>query len=214
VKTLTASFPLEATVPWSRADARPGAAEPTPLPGEETRWIRRASAGDPDAFRELVDRYRDRAYEVALRIVRNAQEAEEVTQDAFVRAWRALEGFRGEARFSTWLYRIVTRCALDAAERNRRRATHETGLEPEMMETVAADVPAAEPHLVGLDRLLGELAPVPRAVVTLFYLRERRIEEIAAILDLPPGTVKTHLHRSRAQLRRGWQRLEARDGLR
>lgn len=178
---------------------------------EERTWILRARRGDRDAFRHLVDRYRDPVYETALRIVRSREDAEEVAQDAFVRAWRALDGFRGESRFSTWLYRIATRCALDAAERVRKRRGREVGAEPEAIEAFAAPAPP-ETDRLRLERVLGELDPLPRAVVTLHYLRDRPVDEIAEILGLPAGTVKTHLHRSRARMRAVWMRLEAKGG--
>jgi RNA polymerase sigma-70 factor (ECF subfamily) len=182
---------------------------------EESRWIRGAQSGDPKAFGHLVDRYRHQAYEVALRIVRSPEEAEEAAQDAFVKAWRALEGFRQEARFSTWLYRIATRCALDAARKRKRHLGHEVGWEPEAMESVAAPARngTSGRELLRLERSLGHLSPLRRAVVTLFYLRDQSVDEIATTLDLPAGTVKTHLHRSRAVLRKAWQEYEANDAL-
>jgi RNA polymerase sigma factor (sigma-70 family) len=178
-------------------------------------WVLRARKEDADAFRVLVDRYRHQAHEVALRIVRSPEAAEEAAQDAFVRAWKSLDGFRHDARFSTWLYRIVTRCALDALRRARRRDRRETELAPEAMAALPDPSPAPEGvRRMRLDRILGELDPVPRAVVTLFYLRDLSVEEIGTILDLPTGTVKTHLYRSRATLRAAWRRQEAGDGLR
>jgi RNA polymerase sigma-70 factor (ECF subfamily) len=182
---------------------------------EETRWVRAAQAGDPDAFRKLVERYRDPSYETALRIVRDREEAEEATQDAFVRAWRALPAFREDARFSTWLYRIVTRRAIDRVGALKRQRERETGVEPDVLERTAAPSTKAtslpDTSLRRLDRILAELDVVPRAAVTLYYLRERSVAEIAQILELPEGTVKTHLHRSRAALRHAWQRDERRE---
>ena len=177
---------------------------------EERAWIRRARGGDQDAFRQLVDRYRDQVLETALRIVRSREEAEEVAQDSFVRAWRALEGFREEARFSTWLYRITTRRALDAAARTRKRSDREVGVDPEVLEGAAAPSAAAT-DLRRLERVLGDLDPTRRAVVTLFYLRDLSIAEVADSLGMPEGTVKTHLHRSRSALRAAWKRLQARE---
>jgi len=179
---------------------------------EEAEWVRAARHGSHDAFRRLVDRYGDQAYETALRIVGRREEAEEAAQDAFLRAWRALPGFREEARFSTWLYRIVTRRALDAARGLRTRSEREAPVEPEVIEAHAAPGgPAPEASLRRLRSLLGGLEPVPRAVVTLFYLRDLPVREIAEILEMPEGTVKTHLHRSRAELRRSWNRAALRE---
>lgn len=186
------------------------------LADEERGWIRDARNGDAEAFRRLVDRYRDVAYEVALRIVRTPEEAEEVAQDAFVRAWRALSGFREEALFSTWLYRIVTRRALDVAGSARRRPERTaTELSPDRLpDPLAPGVKITD--ALRLRRVLAELAPVRRAVVTLFYLRDCPVDEVAEVLGMPAGTVKTHLHRARAELRRAWRRhltREERHGL-
>jgi RNA polymerase sigma-70 factor (ECF subfamily) len=181
---------------------------------EEAVWIRRAQGGDPEAFRRLVDRHRDAVVETARRIVRSREEAEEVAQDAFVRAWRALPGFREEARFSTWLYRIVTRRAIDVANTLRRRPERMIAGDPGALENLAAPARRGLPptDLTRLERILAELPPVRRAIVTLFYLRDQSIEEIAGIVDLPPGTVKSHLYRSRSILRRSWLRHTRREG--
>ncbi len=175
---------------------------------DETRWVRLAQDGDPVAFRSLVERHQHAAYETALRIVRSPEEAEEAAQDAFVRAWKALPGFREDARFSTWLYRIVTRCALDATRVRKRRQARETGIDSAHLEEQAA--PGAEVLPVSdrlrLERILGELDPTRRAAVTLFYLQEFTVEEVASTLDLPAGTVKSHLYRARGLLRNAWIR--------
>lgn len=196
--------------PAEAAGSNLGTAARAEPDAEESAWIRAARGGDSEAFRKLVDRYGDRSFETALRIVRHREEAEEVAQDAFVRAWQALPNFREEARFSTWLYRIVTRRAIDRARAVRQRGQREIASEPDVVERVASP-DAGEPSgswLRRLNRILGELDPVPAAAVTLFYLRDRSVREVAEILDLPEGTVKTHLHRSRAALRRAWQRDE------
>src|SRR5262245_47345074 len=168
----------------------------------ESEWIERARRGDAEAFRVLVDRHRDRAYGLALRIVRSPADAEEVTQDAFVRAWLALPGFRGEARFSTWLHRIVVRRALDRAEVLARRRAREETVEaiedrPALPETGRADTEEARV----LERLIARLPEKQQVVVTLFYHQDRSIEQVAETLGLPTGTVKTHLSRARAALR-------------
>ncbi|MFN8180076.1 MAG: sigma-70 family RNA polymerase sigma factor [bacterium] len=197
--------------------ARPVRAAGRPEEADELEWIAAAQRGDPDAFRRLVDRYRTLVVELAYRIVRSREEAEEAAQDAFVRAWRALPGFRHEARFSTWLVRIATRRALDAAGTLSRRRTREDPSDP-------ADLDLFAPSADGLDgverrrlwRILGELEPAPRAAVALYYLGDRRVDEVAGILGMPVGTVKTLLHRSRATLRRAWARdarAEERSGL-
>lgn len=169
---------------------------------EERALVARAQARDEEAFRMLVERHQHHAYGLALRIVRAPDDAEEVAQDAFVRAWRALPSFRGEARFSTWLYRIVARQALDRAAMLRRRRTRE-------QELAAAEelpaAPAADPaQAMRFEALLGQLSEAQRAVVTMFYYEDRSVEAVAEALGMPTGTVKTHLSRARAALRAAW----------
>lgn len=169
----------------------------------ERDLVARARSRDEEAFRVLVERHQDHAYGLALRIVRSPRDAEEVAQDAFVRAWKALPGFRGDARFSTWLHRIVARCALDRAASLGRRREHEAEMS-EGMERLAEGESDDPVRRLQVESLLGELSAPQRTVVSLFYARDRSVREIARALDMPPGTVKTHLHRARAALRRAW----------
>jgi RNA polymerase sigma-70 factor (ECF subfamily) len=186
----------------ARTGARDAAAE------AERALVERARRGDEEAFRMLVDLHRDRAYGLALRITRSRTDAEDVAQEGFVRAWLALPRFRGESSFGTWLHRIVARRALDRAAALKTRRGREAPLEAAGQ--VASDARDAGAH--GLtrrfDRMLGELGEVPRAVVTLFYYEGRSVEQVASALDMPTGTVKTHLSRARAVLREAWLREE------
>jgi RNA polymerase sigma-70 factor (ECF subfamily) len=174
---------------------------------QEAEWIERARARDTDAFRLLVDAYRHMAYGVALRILGHAEEAEEATQESFVRAWKALPNFRGDAKFSTWLYRIVTRRAFDRLEAVRRRRGREVGVEAaESLPGESGPDVSAWQRARMLETLLSKLPETQRAVVTLFYYEERSVNEVAETLDMPTGTVKTHLSRARVALRAAWPR--------
>lgn len=168
----------------------------------------RARAGDARAFGELVARHQDRAYAVALRITRSPSEAAEAAQEGLVRAWRALPGFRGEAAFGTWLYRVVARRALDRALAQRIRLGRE--VEEEAARGEPAEPPQERDHLLAgrLERMLDALSPPQRAAVALYYLEDQGVAEVAAALGLPENTVKTHLHRARASLREAWGREE------
>ena len=197
-------------VPSISESVRQAAGEPS----EESGWIERACAGDATAFRRLVERYGDRAYGLALRMLGSPEEAEEAAQDALVRAWRALPRFRGDSRFSTWLYRIVVRRALDRSASLKTRRAREAPLEETELEAHASpDLPGSGGGSRRLDRLLGSLPDVQRAAVVLYYYEDRSVEEVARTLGLPLGTVKTHLHRARALLRAGWELEERRSGI-
>jgi RNA polymerase sigma-70 factor (ECF subfamily) len=175
---------------------------------EEQELIRRAQGGDQAAFGRLVERHADRAYALALRIVRSASDAEEVTQDALVRAWRALPRFRGDAKFSSWLYRIVARRSFDRARLLKGRREREAGAEGIEQAPVEAGTPEPDERerAAKLERLIATLPEVPRTVVTLYYYQDRSVAEVARILKMPENTVKTHLSRARATLRTGWLR--------
>lgn len=193
--------PFDPSNPSMANPVGPSADRAADRSAEEGELVRRAAAGDPGAFRILVDRHRDRTYGLALRIIGTRRDAEEVAQDAFVRAWCALPQFRLEAAFTTWLYRITTRLAFDRVAVLRARAGRETSIE------WAAEIPARGETSSDPDRgreIESSIAALPekqRAVVTLFYYQDRSVKDVARILDLNENTVKTHLRRARATLR-------------
>jgi RNA polymerase sigma-70 factor, ECF subfamily len=182
---------------------------------EERELVRRAQGGDQAAFRRLVERHGDRAYALALRILRSTSDAEEVAQDALVRAWRSLPRFRGDSAFSSWLYRIVARQSFDRAAVLKARRNRETGIEGVEDLPAEAAGPAADPEgrerAIRLEQLVAGLSEVPRTVVTLYYYQDRSVAEVARTLKMPENTVKTHLSRARAALRVGWTREDAPD---
>lgn len=193
---------------------RPGPAPDTGRAAEAAA-LERARAGDTRAFRQLVERHQDRAYTLALRIVGLAEEAEEVAQDAFVRAWRSLPGFRGEASFSTWLYRIVANRAFDRAAALRRRAGLEAGpgsVAEHPIDGAGADHAEDAAHSLRLEAMIRSLPPAQRAAITLYYYEDRSVAEVARTLGVPVGTVKTHLGRARRALREAWLRRQRMDG--
>lgn len=178
----------------------------------EQARVARARGGDEAAFRELVEAHADRAYALALRVLRSPADAEEAAQDAFVRAWRALPAFRGEAGFGTWLHRIVVRVALDRSAVLRTRRGREVPVEPPAESAAAHDArdDAADARARRLEALMAGLPDLQRVALTLFYWQDRSVLDVAAALGLPPNTVKTHLARGRAALRAAWLATEER----
>ncbi len=154
---------------------------------------RRAAEGDESAFEELVVRYQDRLYTLALRITLSEADAYDCVQEGLVSAWRGLGSFRFNARFSTWMYRIVVRKAYDVLERRGRTA------EP-VDEVPATSVDTPVEARLDLLAALSALEPEFRVVAVACDVVGMSMDEAALALDLPAGTVKSRLHRARARL--------------
>jgi len=173
----------------------------------ETELVRRAQAGDMEAFAALVDQHQSFVYNLALRIVSNVHEAEDLAQEAFVRAWLALPNFRGQARFRTWLYRIVTNLCYNRLPGLRRELLSlsvdgliETPDEAASEMDPAASLEVAERRSF-LHRQIDCLPNGYRLLVALRYGQDLSYEEIASVAGLPVGTVKTGLFRAKERLR-------------
>ena len=169
---------------------------------DDALLVERSGGGDNAAFAELVRRHQGKVRGLLLRLSADPTLADDLAQEVFLRAYRGLVGFEGRARFSTWLYRIAYNVFLNHKTRSRQLAAL-----PEGFETRAA-APDTElsPGRCDMRRdLAGAIAELPeryRAVVTLYYLQDVSYPEISEVLDLPLGTVKTHLHRAKKMLRR------------
>ena len=168
--------------------------------------VARSADGDEAAFAELVRRHRDRVFRLAVSILGRpfAPEAEEIAQEVFLRAHRALHTFRGEARFGTWLYRITFNLAASLKSRVRFRVPH--AHDEALAERAAAGDDAlgqleARRRDDALAECLGELPDVYQASVRLYYWMDCGVAEVAALLDVPENTVKSYLHRARSLLR-------------
>jgi RNA polymerase sigma-70 factor (ECF subfamily) len=197
-----------------KGDAVP--VSPREVPADEAGLLTRCRAGDTGAFRILVERYQHRACGIAFRIVRSGPDAEEIAQDAFVKAWLGLKEFRGDAAFSTWLYRIVAHRALDRVETLKNRRAREEPLEDAVAVATSSGEAPADADSRRIARLMESLPSAQRTAVALFYFEEQSVAEIALLLKMPEGTVKTNLSRARAALRKEWergQRLEVSDEL-
>jgi RNA polymerase sigma-70 factor, ECF subfamily len=180
---------------------------------DEQLLVSRAKSGDHGAFRELVERHMKQAYDIAYGFVRDHDAAEDVTQEAFVRAYESLKGFRGDAAFGTWLYRIVSNLSINQANQMRRHTgRHVRDLTP------ADLVPAGDHESVGehdvrghIERALHELPTLQRAVVLLRHFEGLSTRQVSVILRCSEGTVKTHLFRGLEKMRDKLQHLREED---
>ncbi|HXH84314.1 MAG TPA: sigma-70 family RNA polymerase sigma factor, partial [Candidatus Tectomicrobia bacterium] len=181
---------------------------------DDAALIERCRNGDLSAFEPLVEKYRHRVWRLAYNVLRDREEAWDVAQEAFIRAYQALPSFRGQSQFYTWLYRIVVNLATD---RGRSRAAQGRAfgtervpeedwervlVEPEGAETESPDARAA--RMQDRERILAALATLPehhRTIIVLGDLEGLSYREIAETLDIPMGTVMSRLHNARKRLR-------------
>jgi len=172
---------------------------------EETRLIRRARRGNADAFRALVEAYKDRIFAFVWRMVRNHHEAEDLTQAAFVKAYEALDSYNQRYAFSTWLFTIAYRLCLNSL---RRPKAYCGEVDFARIGNLEVDGPSDLANSEEARRLAGliwaavdRLKPAQKSAVLLFYREGKSCEEIGRVLGMPTVTVKSHLHRARAKLR-------------
>jgi RNA polymerase sigma factor (sigma-70 family) len=176
-------------------------------------------SGDPDAFGHLVRRHRDRMWAVAIRTLGEPEEAADALQEAFISAFRRADSFRGDAKVTTWLHRIVVNACLDRIRRRHVRAADPLPEDQDRAAELAGPVhdDPAETRERRLDVLnaLKQLNPDQRSALVLVDMEGYSIEEAAAILGCPPGTVKSRCARGRARLLpllRHWQTVRSAPG--
>jgi len=180
----------------------------TAAPDEDDRWVKECREGDAQAFDRLTLKYQDRVYTLAYRLTGSADDALDVAQDAFLKAFRSLAGFQGASRFYTWLYRIVVNTAMSwrraGASRPRPLSLGE-GDEGGPAVVSSDPDPSEAAQSAEVSRIVGEeiagLDVEHRAILVLREVEGKDYDEIAGILDCPRGTVKSRLHRARRLLR-------------
>ena len=159
--------------------------------------VHRAKSGDSEAFSELVRRHQHIIYNVAFRFMRDAALAEDMAQEAFLKAYRLLKGFRGDCSFSTWMYRVT--CSVCLTELNRRKRRAEVELTPATPAAVdpveVSDVPEYIRYCV------TKLPDHYATIITLYYLQGISYSDIADVLEIPMGTLKAWMFRARKQLK-------------
>jgi RNA polymerase sigma-70 factor, ECF subfamily len=170
--------------------------------------VRRAQEGDEAALVELVTSQQRYVYSIALGVVGNPADAEDVTQNAVMRLLRSLPTYRAETKFTTWLYRLVTNLAIDHLRRNSKPVTSLDETQEGGYDVFEDPDPDIDP-LVQLDRqqttervraALQQLPAVQRAALTMYYFEDLSYDEIAETLEIPLNTLKSHLHRAKRHM--------------
>ncbi len=161
--------------------------------------IERILAGEQHLYAELVDKYKSYAYTIAQKILQNKPEAEEATQDAFIKAYHHLTGFNRQSKFSTWLYRIVFNTAISYKRKNRHQfqSIENTFIE---YRQEAEGMLEKNDKKKFLSHAMAKLNEADRTALTLFYLEEFSLEEIAEITGMQANTAKVRIHRARQRL--------------
>jgi len=170
----------------------------------DQKYIEQIRSGNVNAYSALVDKYKNMVFTLALRMVGNREEAEEVSQDTFVKAYRKLDSFQGTSKFSTWLYRIVYNTSLDAIKKKKRMVASEH------IDTIhEADIGSMQNALTYIEekekqemiaKALQQLPEEERVLLTLFYFEELPLREISEIMKISYDNAKIKLHRSRKKL--------------
>ena len=176
-------------------------ADPDAADGRDRELLAAHVAGDADAFGQLVERHRDRLWAVALRTLGEREEAADALQDALLSAYRAAGSYRGEARVTTWLHRIVVNACLDRVRRSKARPTvplPEQGGPGEPAERT--DALAARETALEIEAALAELPVEQRCAIMLVDVHGMPVDDVAAVLGVPSGTVKSRCSRGRARL--------------
>ncbi|WP_153732346.1 RNA polymerase sigma factor SigW [Sporosarcina obsidiansis] len=176
-----------------------------------TKRVKEVLNGNQEAFEEIVIHFQNRLYQVCYRMLNNAAEAEDIAQEAFVRAYVNLETYDQKRKFSTWLYRIATNLCIDRIRKKKpdyyldAEVPGTEGLD--MYSQIASDKELPEEEVEKMetkDRVQYEVSRLPdkyRTIIILRYMEDLQLQEIADILEMPLGTVKTRVHRGREALR-------------
>jgi len=168
--------------------------------------LSRVLQGEQQAYAEIVKRYQNFVFTIALRYTPNREDAEEIAQDCFVKAYRSLSDFRGESKFSTWLYTIVTTTCLTFL---RKKKLETQSLDNEKVFEAAdnqdsgfrANQVEQKSRISMVNKAIALLSPDDANIISLFYKGEQSLEEIGLILGLESNTVKVRLHRARQRLK-------------
>lgn len=182
------------------------------MSNNEQLLIERSKNGDVSAFEMLIEAYQKKVFNLAYRIIGNYDDANDIAQEAFIRIFRSISGFRGQSSFSTWIYRITTNVCLDEIRKRKNKSVQyldddiQTD-DGEMQRQIISDDPLPEEIAerkelrAAINDSLGELKEEYRIIITLRDIQGMSYEEIAKVLDCPTGTVKSRINRARQALK-------------
>lgn len=212
-------LPLETAEPRGPTARAPSAAAVSPEEAAEREvvrtLVRKSQAGDLGAYDALIRRYQERIYGLAYHLTSNHEEANDIAQETFIKAWRALAGFKGDASFYTWIYRIAYNHTLNHLKSRRMRTPHlslndidlQAENNPDLVALASNHTPHQDAKLSELSERLNvalqKLSEEHRMVVTLHDIQGLPHDEIARIVGVNSGTVRSRLHYARQQLQ-GW----------
>ncbi|WP_437399627.1 RNA polymerase sigma factor [Flagellimonas lutimaris] len=174
------------------------------LTNKEKELILEIRGGNTHAFSNLVDGYKDLVFTLAIRMLGNREEAEEVSQDVFIKVYKSLPNFKGDSKVSTWVYRIAYNTCLDRIKKNKKKRMH-TDLN-HIDQIAYADLDTAYHKMVMaersemIERCLSKLSAEDAGVLTLFYLEEKNLQEMEETTNIPVNTLKVRLFRARKRL--------------
>ncbi|UJH68022.1 RNA polymerase sigma factor [Allomuricauda sp. SCSIO 65647] len=170
----------------------------------EQALINKIINGDSQSFAHVVDRHKDLVFSLAIRMLKNQEEAEEVSQDTFVKVYTSLKSFKGDSKFSTWIYRIAYNTCLDHIKKNKKRfdQLELNEVTENKMESLqnALDIMIVEERAEMVRSCLDYLSAEDTALLTLFYLEEKNLKEIEKIMKLTVNTLKVRLFRARKKM--------------
>ena len=171
---------------------------------DDTILIEAINNGDTKAYAQLVDRYKDLVYTLALRMLKHREEAEEVAQDTFIKVFKSLHKFKGDSKFSTWIYKVAYNTCLDTIKKNKKHLNNVAIDEYTFNKLDTID--NALDHIINeekrdlIKKCINKLPEDSSALLTLFYFEELSLEEISKIINVEANTVKVKLFRARKKL--------------
>jgi RNA polymerase sigma factor (sigma-70 family) len=168
---------------------------------DDLYYINKVKHGEINYYTHLVDKYKDRVFSIALKILRNREDAEEMAQETFVKAYKSIHSFRGDSKFSTWLFRITYNSSISEVRKKKQTISSldEDRYQGET-EEIELDGPVGERRAEYVKAALGKLDPEDYTLILLYYFDNQSVEEITRVTKLSESNVKVKLHRARKKL--------------